>query len=128
MKTIKFDDVRYKFNVNLSSTVHAEAFLLAAGHYLSSWPQEWSAAYLADVLRDEVEGASEERTRVQVWEGVVTASRNEEVDEYEYAFEHIEGLTLDFIAFAIRYSSEISPLLRDLVEGFGLCRRRDDDA
>lgn len=117
MKIIKFDDVRYRMNINLANEIHSRSFLLAAGHYLSSWPQDWSAADLLDVLRDEVDGAQDERRKsVEVWEGVVHASRNEGVDEHEYALEHIEGLTLDLIAFAIHYASDTLDNSNNLLE------------
>lgn len=106
MKIIKFDDVRFRTDINLSSDIHAEAFIIAAGHYLSNWPEDWSAAHLFDVLSNKDESSEEQRSLVGVWEGVVHSSMNQGVNEYNYALEHIEGLTLDLIAFAIQYTSD----------------------
>jgi len=55
------------FELNTSTPRHAKAYLIAASHFLSGWPQEWSAERLALALVDE---ESPDQKKVNVWDAV----------------------------------------------------------
>jgi hypothetical protein len=70
------------------------AYLLAAGHFLSSWPKHWTAAEIIEGLLS----ASEE---ILVWQNIL-AWAGEENPEYpnEVVLQLIEDLASDMETFA----------------------------
>jgi hypothetical protein len=56
--------------LDLDNPIHAKAFLLAASHFLSSWPQEWTAQELETYLfadEDSPEDHLENQHKIRVW-------------------------------------------------------------
>ena len=88
--------------VDLRIPLHARAYLKAASHYLSSWPQDWSAERLSlAIMADEDEPESQalkDRQEVKVWE-VLENSINPMEDAGLYVETMIADLAEDFILF-----------------------------
>ena len=88
--------------VDLRIPLHARAYLKAASHYLSSWPQDWSAERLSIAImadEDEIESqALKDRKEVKVWEALENS-----IDPMEDAGLYVEtmiaDLAEDFILF-----------------------------
>ena len=88
--------------VDLRIPLHARAYLKAASHYLSSWPQDWSAERLSlAIMADEDEPESQalkDRKEVKVWE-VLENSIDPMEDAGLYVETMIADLAEDFILF-----------------------------
>ena len=88
--------------VDLRIPLHARAYLKAASHYLSSWPQDWSAERLSlAIMADEDEPESQalkDRQEVKVWE-VLENSIDPMEDAGLYVETMIADLAEDFILF-----------------------------
>ena len=56
---------------NLDPKTYSDLYLWAAGHYLSSWPQEWCGEKLANVILSE-EGDDDfaEKDCVELWDAM----------------------------------------------------------
>jgi hypothetical protein len=91
--------------VDLRIPLHARAYLKAASHYLSSWPQDWSAERLSlAIMADEDEPESQalkDRKEVKVWEALDRVWENLETTEDAglYVETMIANLAEDFILF-----------------------------
>ena len=105
---IKIND-DFSCGIDLRDPVHSKAYMLAAGHFLSSWPQEWDAETLALALLAEEDVESDEKAfanqkEIVVW-GVL--ERDPEFQSYQghmYLENLINNLAEDFVRFA----SEVS--------------------
>lgn len=53
--------------LDVSKPLHAKAYLLAASHFLSGWPQDWSAERLAMALVNE---DSPDQSSVILWQTI----------------------------------------------------------
>lgn len=86
--------------LDLRNPVEAAAYLKAASHFLSGWPQDWSAERLCLALLDE---ESADQPHVQCWEGV-TRDLHPADDPYLFVEELINSLAEDFLVFAKQIS------------------------
>lgn len=75
---------------------HAAAYLKAASHFLSGWPQEWAAEKLALVL---VDYDHPEQHKVVLWTVVKDIAASDNSDPYLKTDEMIYTLAEDFIDF-----------------------------
>lgn len=83
--------------LDLDNTIHADAFLMAAAHFLSRWPREWTAAELESVILtddDESEEAVEKQKQLGVWQPIEAWCE----DRWQL-HTLIEDLALDMIDF-----------------------------
>jgi len=55
------------FELDTSNPRHARAYLAAACHFLSGWPQDWSADRLANALMDK---DNPDHKKVELWDAV----------------------------------------------------------
>jgi hypothetical protein len=85
----------YAQGLDLRDSVHAAAYLKAASHFLSSWPQDWSAERLCLAMIDE---ESLEKDKVKPWE-VLTKDLHPMDDPWLFVEEMINGLAEDFLIF-----------------------------
>lgn len=95
------DDHEYGI-LDLRQPRDAAAYLKAASHYLSSWPQEWSAERLCLALlseEDHDEQAFEDRQEVKPWEILLHGFPISE-DPFLYVEELIMNLADDFVEFS----------------------------
>jgi hypothetical protein len=90
-------------NLDLRQPRDAAAYLKAASHYLSSWPQDWSAERLClALLCDEEEynkESFEDRQQIKPWE-VLLSNVSVLEDPFLYVEELIMGLAEDFVQFS----------------------------
>lgn len=86
--------------LDLDKDHHADAFLLAASHFLSHWPSEWTAKELEKtILADEdedIEGM-ENQAKIEVWEPI-----DRWCEDSWQLHDLIENLALDFLNFNSR--------------------------
>ena len=56
---------------DLDPKIYSDLYLWAAGHYLSSWPQEWCGEKLANVILSE-EGDDDfaEKDSIELWDAM----------------------------------------------------------
>ena len=95
--------------LDLRDPSHSKAYLSAAGHFLSSWNQEWDAETLALALLAEEESEEDEEAFANQKEIVVwyALERDPEFQSYQghmYLENLINNLAEDFVRFA----SEVS--------------------
>ncbi|MFN4909448.1 MAG: hypothetical protein ACK5H0_10505 [Bacteroidota bacterium] len=98
--------------LDLTIPKHSEAYLLAASHILSDWPQEWTAEHLDDVLLAD-EGADPDDAeatallvdlkQVKPCESLV-GSMNPMDDPYLFVWDLIYRLAEDIVFFAENYN------------------------
>lgn len=94
------EDARsFGLNLDLRQPRDAAAYLKAASHYLSCWPQEWSAERLCLALLTDGEDlgkeAFEDRQQIKPWEAVFFGQ-----DPFFYVEELIMSLAEDFVEFS----------------------------
>ena len=82
----------------------ARAYILAAGHYLSDWPKEWSPQKLSLVLQaDEDEDTEhfEDQQHIALWEMVedYMEKRGDHFCDRYYLEELIHALAFDIFTF-----------------------------
>ena len=95
------------FELDVRIPRHARAYLLAAGQFLSNWPQQWDAETLALALVDE---ESPNQKFVDVWDAIKFHVVNvKEDDVFLCADSLICDLAENFITFA---QEEFTPLLK----------------
>lgn len=83
--------------LDLNNTIHADAFMVAASHFLSGWPREWSAIELeSNILADEDEDeeSAEKQKQIRVWQPIEGWCENS-----WQLHTLIEDLALDMIDF-----------------------------
>jgi hypothetical protein len=81
--------------IDTRNPLHAAAYLRAASHFLSGWPQEWDAETLALALVDD---ESPNQKEVILWEAV-KANTSRDDDPYLESDSLISDLAESFIAF-----------------------------
>jgi len=95
--------IRVNNDLDLRNPRHAEAYLKAASHFLSGWPQEWDAETLCLALLAEEEDDEENlanQKKVFPWEAIQNSSCFETEGEYRFLEEIICNLAEDFIDFS----------------------------
>lgn len=98
-------------HIDTNNPIHAEAFLIAAGHFLSNWPQDWSAERLSLALiadEDSDEQQQEDQKQIEVWDIIANHTLHPMDDGNPFAFVHelIDNLASDFVAFATKHSKQ----------------------
>ena len=87
---------------DLRNPIHAKAYLKAASHFLSSWPQEWSAetlclALLAEDEEDEENLANQKK--IFPWEAIEKSNAFQTEGGHFFLEQIINNLAEDFIDF-----------------------------
>jgi hypothetical protein len=98
-------------HIDTRNPLHAEAYLIAAGHFLSKWPQDWNAERLAlALLADEysVDNQQEDQKQIKAWEAISKFELNPMDDASPFAFveELINNLAEDFVGFHTKHSKQ----------------------
>ena len=88
--------MNYDEYINTSNPIHAKAYLKAASHVLSGWPQEWDAETLALALLDE---ENENQKKVKLWNPIKVIAAREDTDPHLKSDEMILELAESFIDF-----------------------------
>ena len=81
--------------IDTRNPLHATAYLRAASHFLSGWPQEWDAETLALALVDD---ESPNQVKVKLWDAV-KANTSSDDDAYLHSDSLISDLAEDFLSF-----------------------------
>ena len=87
--------------LDLSNPLHAKAYLKAASHFLSSWPQDWDAERLClAIIADEDEGGAqwEDHQKVNFW-SCVSESIHPMDNPFTFVEDIITNLAEDFLIF-----------------------------
>lgn len=92
---IKIREEDFSAGLDLRNPLEASAYLKAASHFLSSWPQEWSAERLCLAMIDE---ESPDQSFVKPWE-VAVRDLHPMDDPWLFVEELINGLAEDFLIF-----------------------------
>jgi hypothetical protein len=85
----------FSAGLDLRNPIEAAAYLKAASHFLSSWPQHWNAERLCLALIDE---ESTDRNEIRLWEALIKDAHPMD-DPHLYVEEFINGLAEDFLCF-----------------------------
>jgi hypothetical protein len=85
----------FSAGLDLRNPLEAAAYLKAASHFLSSWPQEWCAERLCLAMIDE---ESPDQSFVKPWEAAVRDLHAMD-DPWLFVEELICGLAEDFLIF-----------------------------
>lgn len=85
--------------IDLSNPIHADAFLITAGHFLTKWPTEWSAQTLKDIMAGE-ESEDWDDLDIILWEPF-------ENDSMSNVLEWIEDATSSVIELLQKYGAEL---------------------
>lgn len=85
----------FSAGLDLREPVQAAAYLKAAGHFLSSWPQDWSAERLCLAMINE---ESPDQKDVKPWE-CITKNLHPRDDPWFFVEELINSLAEDFLVF-----------------------------
>ena len=96
-------------HIDTNNPLHAQAYLLAAGHFLSKWPQDWSAERLAlALLADEysVDNQQEDQKQIEVWEVIAKHELHPMDDPFDLVEEIINNLAEDIICFHTKHSKQ----------------------
>jgi hypothetical protein len=89
-------------DLNLCNPLHAKAYLKAASHFLSDWPQEWDAHTLCLALLAEEEDDEENlanQKKIHPWDAIQKSSCFETQGGFGFLEEIINNLARDFIDF-----------------------------
>jgi hypothetical protein len=84
------------FELDTGNPRHARAYLAAAKHFLSNYPQDWSADRLASVLMDE---DNPDRNNVALWDVVKHYADGIDSDPYVQAENLIYDLAETILNF-----------------------------
>ncbi len=85
----------YAQGLDLRNPIHAAAYLKAASHFLSRWPQDWSAERLCLSMVDE---ESTDKDLIEPW-GCIVKDIHPMDDPLFFVEELINGLAEDFLIF-----------------------------
>jgi len=91
----------FSHGLDLSNPLHAKAYLKAASHFLSSWPQDWTAERLClAIIADEDEGGErwEDHKKVNFWSPIIKDVHPMD-DPLNFVETLIDNLAEDFIIF-----------------------------
>jgi len=88
--------------LDLGNPLHAKAYLKAASHFLSSWPQHWDAERLclALIADEEDVGAMGDRGQINFWSSIIKDVHPMD-DPHNFVETLIDNLAEDFIIFLI---------------------------
>jgi hypothetical protein len=90
----------YAQGLDLRDPIHAAAYLKAASHFLSRWPQEWEAETLclALIADEEDESAFADRQKIVPWEVISNHSLHpmDDSDPWHFVEDLINRLAEDF--------------------------------
>jgi hypothetical protein len=89
----------FSAGLDLRNPLEAAAYLKAASHFLSSWPQEWCAERLCLAMIDE---ESPDQSFVKPWEAAVRDLHAMD-DPWFFVEELICGLAEDFLIFLSKH-------------------------
>jgi len=92
---IKIKEEDFSAGLDLRNPLEASAYLKAASHFLSSWPQDWSAERLCLAMIDE---ESLDKEKVKPWEAL-TKDLHPMDDPLFFVEELINGLAEDLLIF-----------------------------
>jgi len=89
--------------------MHNDAYLLAAGHFLSKWPQDWDAERLALALladEDSEEARQEDQKMIDVWQPMTKIDLHpmDEGNGLAFVEELINNLAEDIVAFTTKHT------------------------
>ena len=93
-------------DLDLRIPMHSEAFLLAASHILSSWPQDWTAEELALALLaddDDSDELLEKQKRIIPWESILVGIHPMD-NSMNVVYDYINNIAEDFVTFAHRHA------------------------
>ena len=77
-----------------------EAYLLAAGTFLSSWPESWSGEILAkNLLLNYADPEIEEQMKIKIWLPVMQYCTNQKFNPFVYVEEQIACLADTLIRY-----------------------------
>jgi hypothetical protein len=77
-----------------------EAYLLAAAHFLHSWPDSWSGEELAkNLFLDEWEPDIEEQKKIKVWHPLAEYCEKEKINPFLFAEEQIADMADTLIRY-----------------------------
>jgi hypothetical protein len=98
-------------HIDTNNPLHNDAFLLAAGHFLSNWPQDWNAERLTIALladEDSEANEQEDQKQINVWEPIekIQLHPMDEGSGFEYVYELIDILARDIVEFTIKHSQQ----------------------
>jgi len=94
---IKIKEEDFSAGLDLRNPLEASAYLKAASHFLSSWPQDWSAEQLCLAMIDE---ESLDKEKVKPWEALTRDLDLHPMDDPLFFVEElINGLAEDFLIF-----------------------------
>jgi len=85
----------FSAGLDLRNPIESAAYLKAASHFLSSWPQHWNAERLCLALIDE---ESTDRNEIRLWGALIKDIRPMD-DPHLDVEEFINGLAEDFLRF-----------------------------
>ena len=89
--------------IDLNNPLHAKAYLKAASHFLSSWPQDWSAEklFLALIADEEDTCWLADRQKIVPWEAISKYELHpmDDSDPWNFVEDLINGLAEDFLIF-----------------------------
>ena len=97
---IKLDENNYH-GLDLRNPVHAKAYLLAASHFLSGWPQDWDAETLCLALlaEDDEDEHYTNQLKIRNWEAIGN-SENFKDEGWLFVEQIINDLAENFVNFA----------------------------
>lgn len=87
--------------------LHAEAYLLAASHFLSKWPQDWTAERLElALIADEYspDNQQEDQKQIEAWDALAKYELHPMEDAGLFVEELINHLAEDIIGFHTKHS------------------------
>jgi len=92
----------FSHGLDLNNPLHAAAYLKAASHFLSSWPQDWDAERLClAIIADPDEGGQQwqDHKKVNFWHGISENAVHPMEDPFMFIDSIITNLAEDFIIF-----------------------------
>jgi len=91
----------FTHGLDLRNPIHAEAYLKAASHFLSSWPQEWSAETLCLALlaEDEDDENFANQKEIFPWDAIEKSSSFQTEGGNLFLEQIINSLAEDFVKF-----------------------------
>jgi hypothetical protein len=85
----------FSAGLDLRNPTEAAAYLKAASHFLSGWPQDWSAERLCLAMLDE---ESPDKNQVKLWETLIKDVHPMD-DPWLFVEDLISSLAEDFLSF-----------------------------
>jgi hypothetical protein len=91
----------FSHGLNLNNPLHAKAYLKAASHFLSSWPQDWDAErlYLAIIADEDEDVFADDHKQINFWHGISENAVHPMDNPFTFLEDIITNLAEDFIIF-----------------------------